>query len=163
MAKLAAKITPHLWFEKGAEEAAKFYASIIPNSRVESVTTMPADTPSGPEGSVKVVELTLAGQPFVLFDAGPLDKFNHAVSFMINCEDQAEIDRYWEALGKDGQYEQCGWLRDKYGLSWQIAPTILEDMMKDKDRARARRVTKAMLEMKKLDIAGLKRAYEGST
>jgi predicted 3-demethylubiquinone-9 3-methyltransferase (glyoxalase superfamily) len=153
------KIVPHLWFEKDADKAAKFYASIFPDSRVDRVTPIPADTPSGPAGSVDVVEFTLAGQPFMAISAGPLDPFNHAISFMVNCADQAEIDRYWDALSAGGTIEQCGWLRDRYGISWQIVPTVLGEMMKDPDRARARRVTEAFLQMKKFDIAALEEAY----
>lgn len=155
------RLVPHLWYSTEAEEAARFYASILPNSRIESVTTMPADTPSGPEGSVKIVEFTLIGQPIVAFSAGPLDPFNHAISFMIECENQAEIDALWEALGKGGTVEQCGWLRDRYGLCWQITPKALGEMMKDKDRAKARRVAEAMMKMVKLDVAELKKAYNG--
>jgi predicted 3-demethylubiquinone-9 3-methyltransferase (glyoxalase superfamily) len=155
------KIVPHLWYSEKAEEAASFYASVIPDSRVDAVTDLPADTPSGPAGSVKIVEFTLAGQPFMAINAGPLDPFNHAVSFVVNCEDQAEIDRLWAALSEGGQIEQCGWVKDRYGLSWQIVPTLLGEMMKDRDRARAKRVAEAMLKMVKLDIAGLRTAYEG--
>lgn len=155
------RLVPHLWYSAEAEEAAKFYVSILPNSRIESVTTMPADTPSGPEGSVRIVEFTLIGQPIVAFSAGPLDPFNHAISFMIECENQAEIDALWEALGKGGTVEQCGWLRDRYGLCWQIAPKALGEMMKDKDRAKAGRVAEAMMKMVKLDVAELKKAYNG--
>jgi predicted 3-demethylubiquinone-9 3-methyltransferase (glyoxalase superfamily) len=155
------KIVPHLWYSEKAAEAAAFYASIIPNSRVDSVTELPADSPSGPAGSVQIVEFTLAGQPFMAINAGPLDPFNHAVSFVVSCEDQAEIDRLWDALSAGGQIEECGWLKDRYGLSWQIVPTVLGEMMKDPDRARAKRVAEAMLKMVKLDIAGLKAAYEG--
>lgn len=155
------RIVPHLWYSEKAEEAAAFYASIIPNSRVDRVTSLPADTPSGPAGSVQVVEFTLAGQPFQAINAGPLDPFNHAVSFVVNCEDQAEIDRLWDALSEGGQIEQCGWLKDRYGLCWQIVPTVLGEMMTDPDRARAKRVAEALLKMVKLDIAGLQAAYEG--
>ncbi len=155
------KIIPNLWYSEKAEEAAAFYASLLPNSKVESVTVLPADTPSGPAGSVKVVEFTLMGQPFMAFSAGPLDAFNHSVSFVIQCDDQAEIDRLWAALSEGGQAEQCGWLKDHYGLYWQIVPAVLGDMMKDKDRARAKRVAEAMLKMIKLDIAELNKAYEG--
>src|SRR5687767_8167443 len=139
------KIIPHLWFNKEAEEAARFYASILPDSRVDSVTVVPAETPSGPEGSVKFVEFTLIGQPFQAISAGPLDPFNHAISFIIECEDQKEIDRYWEALGAGGAYEECGWLRDRYGVAWQIVPRALNDMMKAKDHPAAKRATEAML------------------
>jgi predicted 3-demethylubiquinone-9 3-methyltransferase (glyoxalase superfamily) len=154
-----ANIVPHLWYTDKAEEAAAFYASILPDSKVESVTALPVDTPSGPAGSVKVVEFTLMGQPFMAISAGPLDPFNHAVSFMVMCDDQAKIDRLWAALGQGGTIEQCGWLRDRYGLAWQIVPRILGAMMKDPDRERAKRVAQAMMGMVKLDIAGLKKAY----
>jgi predicted 3-demethylubiquinone-9 3-methyltransferase (glyoxalase superfamily) len=155
------RIIPCLWYNTQAEEAAKFYASILPNSKVESVTSLPAESPSGPPGSVKIVEFTLLGQPFITFSAGPLDDFNHSISFTVECENQAEIDRLWDALGAGGTIEQCGWLRDRYGLCWQITPKILGEMMKDPDRARAKRVAEAMLKMVKLDIAGLKQAYNG--
>lgn len=155
------RIYPSLWYNKEAEEAAKFYASIIPNSKVDSVTALPVDSPSGPAGSVKIVMFTLLGQPFMAFSGGPLDEFNHAVSFTIECESQAEIDRLWEALGKGGAIQQCGWLKDRYGLFWQIVPKILGEMMQDKDVSRARRVAEAMMKMVKLDIAGLQKAYNG--
>jgi predicted 3-demethylubiquinone-9 3-methyltransferase (glyoxalase superfamily) len=155
------KITPHLWYAKEAEEAARFYASIFPDSRVDRVTPLPSDSPSGPAGSVQVVEFTLFGQAFLALSAGPLDPFNHAISFVVSCDDQAELDRYWNALLEGGAPEQCGWLKDKYGVSWQIVPTVLDSMMADPDRDKARRATDAMLKMVKLDIAGLTAAYEG--
>ena len=155
------KIVPHLWYAKEAEEAAAFYASIFPDSRVDRVTALPVDSPSGPEGSVKVVELTLFGQQFMAITAGPLDPFNHAISFVVNCEDQAEVDRYWDALLDGGSAEQCGWLKDRYGVSWQIVPVALGQMMVDPDRERARRVAAAMMKMVKLDVAGLQAAYDG--
>jgi predicted 3-demethylubiquinone-9 3-methyltransferase (glyoxalase superfamily) len=155
------KIVPFLWYTEKAEEAAAFYASLIPNSKVDSVTALPADTPSGPAGSVKVVEFTLMGTPFMAISAGPLDPFNHAVSFIIECDSQAEIDRLWAKLSEGGRTEECGWLQDRYGLYWQITPTVLGKIMKDPDRARAKRATEAMLKMTKLDIAGLERAYNG--
>lgn len=160
MASLA-KITPHLWFTDKAREAAEFYVSLFPNSRIDHAQTIPTETPSGPPGSVEVVDFTLAGQPFSAIAAGPLDPFNHAISFMVNCESQAEIDHYWNALLEGGAAEQCGWLRDRYGVSWQIVPTVLGQMMKDPDRARAKRAMDAMLQMVKLDIAALERAYNG--
>jgi predicted 3-demethylubiquinone-9 3-methyltransferase (glyoxalase superfamily) len=156
-----AKIVPHLWYVDQAEEAARFYASVFPDSRVDAVTPIPADTPSGPAGSVPVVEFTLCGQPFMAIGAGPLDDFNHAISFLVNCEDQAEVDRLWEALSAGGTVEMCGWLKDRYGVSWQIVPEALGRMMKDPDRERARRVTEAMLKMQKIDLAELERAYAG--
>ena len=109
---------------------------------------------------MKVVNFTLAGQSFIAMSAGPLDPFNHAVSFTVNCEDQAEIDRYWKALGEGGTIEECGWLKDKYGVSWQIIPVVLGEMLKDRARSRAKRVAEAMLKMKKIEVAGLKRAYD---
>ncbi len=159
---IRSKIAPHLWFADKAVEAANFYVSLFPDSNVDSVTSIPADTPSGPAGSVEVVEFTLAGQQFMAINAGPLDPFNHAISFLVNCADQAEVDRLWEALSAGGTVEQCGWLKDRYGVSWQIVPAALGEMMRDSDRGRARRVMEAMLGMKKLDIAGLRRAYDGS-
>ena len=157
------KITPFLWYSKEAEEAAKFYASIFPDSRVLRVTAFPSESPSGPPGSVKVVEFVLFGQPFVAMSAGPLDPFNHAVSFVVNCDDQAEVDRYWNALLQGGAAEQCGWLKDRYGLSWQIVPTILGEMMASTDRAKAKRASDAMMKMVKIDIAALKAAFAGTT
>ena len=153
------KIMPSLWYAENAEEAASFYVSLLPDSRIDSVTDLPTDSPSGPAGSVQIVEFTLAGRPFMAMNAGPLDPFNHAVSFVINCAGQAEIDRLWEALSKGGSVEQCGWLKDRYGVSWQIVPTVLSEMMKDSDRARAKRVADAMLNMVKIDNDGLKKAY----
>ncbi len=155
------KIVPSLWYAEAADEAARFYASIFPDSQVDQVTEMPADSPSGPAGSVKLVEFTLVGQPFMAISAGPLDTFNHAISFVVECEDQAEIDRYWEALGRGGEIEQCGWLRDRYGVSWQIVPRALGEMMKAPDREAARRAAEAMLGMKKLDLGSLRRAFRG--
>ena len=155
------KVIPHLWYADKAEEAASFYVSLLPNSRIDSVTALPADTPSGPAGSVQIVEFTLAGQPYLALNAGPLDPFNHAISFVINCDDQAEIDRLWHALSEGGSVEQCGWLKDRYGLSWQIVPRVLGEMMKDRDPARSKRVAEAMLKMVKLDIDGLRKAYDG--
>jgi len=157
------KITPFLWYAKEAEEAAAFYASIFPNSRVVRVSTLPSESPSGPPGSVKVVDFELFGQGFVAMSAGPLDPFNHAVSFVVNCEDQAEVDRYWNALMQGGAAEACGWLKDRYGVSWQIVPTVLFRMMNDPDTAKAKRATDAMLKMVKLDIAVLQAAFDGRT
>jgi predicted 3-demethylubiquinone-9 3-methyltransferase (glyoxalase superfamily) len=157
------KITPFLWYSKEAEEASAFYASVFPDSHITRVTTMPSESPSGPPGSVKVVEFVLFGQPFIAMSAGPLDPFNHAVSFVVNCEDQAEIDRYWSALLDGGSAEQCGWLKDRFGLSWQIVPTVLGEMMGDPDRAKAKRAADAMMKMVKLDIAALQAAYNGTS
>jgi predicted 3-demethylubiquinone-9 3-methyltransferase (glyoxalase superfamily) len=156
------KITPFLWYAKEAEEAAAFYASVFPDSRVTRVTALPTESPSGPAGSVKVVDFTLFGQPFTAMSAGPLDPFNHAVSFVVTCTDQVELDRYWNALlDNGGTAEQCGWLKDRYGLSWQIVPTVMGTMMSDPDRAKAKRAADAMMKMVKFDIAALTAAYEG--
>jgi predicted 3-demethylubiquinone-9 3-methyltransferase (glyoxalase superfamily) len=156
------KIVPHLWYSAEAEEAAAFYASVFPDSRVTRVTALPTDSPSGPAGSVKIVEFELFGQAFMAISAGPLDPFNHAVSFIVNCDDQSEIDRYWNALLDGGTPEQCGWLKDRFGLSWQIAPTVLGRMMTDPDRTKAARVATAMMKMVKFDIAALQAAYSGA-
>jgi predicted 3-demethylubiquinone-9 3-methyltransferase (glyoxalase superfamily) len=161
MATITSKIVPHLWFASGAQEAARFYVSLFPNSRLEASTPVPADTPSGPAGSVQVVEFTLAGQPFLALQAGPLDPFNHAISFVVNCEDQAEVDRLWAAFSDGGTPEQCGWIRDRWGVCWQIVPAGLGQMMKSADRAAAGRAMQAMLGMRKLDVAALRRAFEG--
>ena len=156
------KITPFLWYAKEAEEAAKFYASVFPNSRVVRVTSMPSESPSGPPGSVKVVEFELFGQSFTAMSAGPLEPFTPAVSFVVSCDDQAEVDRYWNALlANGGSAEQCGWLKDRYGLSWQIVPKVLGEMMSDPDRAKAKRAADAMMKMVKLDIAALQAAHRG--
>jgi predicted 3-demethylubiquinone-9 3-methyltransferase (glyoxalase superfamily) len=154
-------IVPHLWYTEHAEEAARFYASVIPDSRVDRVSGILADNPSGPAGSVPVVEFTLAGQPFMAIAAGPLDAFNHAISFMLLCDSQEEIDRLWDALLEGGSAEQCGWLRDRYGLSWQIAPRQLQGWMADTDREAAARTAQAMLQMVKFDIAALEAAHRG--
>jgi predicted 3-demethylubiquinone-9 3-methyltransferase (glyoxalase superfamily) len=154
------KIFTHLWYAKEAEEAAGFYASIFPDSRVDQVTALPSDSPSGPAGSVKVVDFTLLGQRFQAISAGPHHDFNDAISLVVLCDDQQELDRYWDALLTGGGKPQaCGWLIDRFGLRWQIVPVILDRLMVDEDTARAKRVTDAMLKMVKLDIAALERAY----
>lgn len=158
--KIATKIFPHLWYATEAEEAARFYTSIFPDSRVDRVTTMMSESPSGPPGSVKVVDFTLLGQRFQATSAGPHHRFNDAVSMVILCDDQAELDRYWNALLEGGGKEQaCGWLIDRYGLRWQIVPAVLEEMMSEGDPVRAKRVTDALMTMVKIDIAGLEKAY----
>lgn len=154
------RIVPHLWYTDNTVEAAEFYVSIFPDSRVDRVTTLPSDSPSGPAGSVEFVEFTLFGQSFMAISAGPLDPFNHSISLVVNCADQAEIDRYWEALSAGGQPEQCGWLRDRYGVCWQIHPNVLGEMLTDPDRAKAKRASEAMLTMVKFDIAALQAAFE---
>ena len=156
------KITPHLWYTRDADEAARFYASVFPDSRVQRVTALPVESPSGPPGSVKIVEFSLFGQPFMAISAGPLDPFNHAVSFVVSCDSQEEIDRYWNALLEGGQAEQCGWLKDRYGLSWQIVPKVLGEMMSDPDRAKAKRAADAMMKMVKFDIGALEAAAAGA-
>ena len=157
-----AKIYTHLWYAKGADEAAQFYASIFPDSRVDRVTTLASETPSGPAGSVKVVELTLFGQRFQAMTAGPHDEFNDAMSLVVECDDQAELDRYWNALLEGGgRPVACGWLIDRFGVRWQIVPAMLGEWMNDKDPARAKRVSDAFLKMVKFDIAALERAYRG--
>jgi predicted 3-demethylubiquinone-9 3-methyltransferase (glyoxalase superfamily) len=156
------KIVPHIWYAKEAEEAARFYASIFPNSRVDRVTTLPTDSPSGPAGSVAVVEFTLFGQSFMAISAGPHHEFNDAVSFLVNCDSQQEIDRYWDAiLANGGKAVACGWINDKYGLRWQISPTVLGEMLTDKDKAKARRAADEMMKQVKFDIAKLEAAYRG--
>ena len=156
------KIFPFLWYAREAEEAARFYASIFPDSRVDRVTAMQSDSPSGPPGSVKVVDFTLLGRRFQAMTAGPHHEFNDAVSIMVLCDDQAEIDRYWDALLQGGgQPLACGWLIDRFGLRWQIVPAVMEKMMADKDPARSKRATDAMMKMVKFDIAALEKAYRG--
>ena len=157
------KIKPCLWFDGQAEEAANFYVSLLPDSRLDAVHRAPADYPSGKQGDVLTVEFTLAGQKFVGLNGGPEFKFNEAVSFQIFTEDQAETDRLTDALSAVPEAEQCGWVKDRYGLSWQIAPRILIERMADPDRARAKRVMEAMMQMKRIDIAAIERAYESET
>jgi predicted 3-demethylubiquinone-9 3-methyltransferase (glyoxalase superfamily) len=154
------KIYPHLWYAKEAEEAAKLYASIFPNSRVDRVTPLQSESPSGPAGSVKVVDFTLFGQRFQAMSAGPHHDFNDAISMVVMCDDQAELDRYWNALLQGGGKEQaCGWLIDKFGVRWQIVPAKLDELMTDTDKARSKRVTDALMKMVKIDIAALEKAY----
>ncbi len=157
------KITPNLWFDNQAEEAANFYVSIFKNSRIGSIARYgeAAAVISGrPKGSVLTVSFQLDGQEFVALNGGPHFKFTEAISLIVNCESQGEVDELWEKLSKGGEIQQCGWLKDKYGLSWQIVPTILVELLLDKDAAKAERVMKAMLQMKKLDIQQLKQAAQ---
>jgi predicted 3-demethylubiquinone-9 3-methyltransferase (glyoxalase superfamily) len=151
------KITPHLWYDKEAGLAAEFYVSIFPNSRITSRTAL-HNTPSG---DAEVVAFELNGQPFMAISAGPLFKFNESVSFVIKCDTQEEIDYYWGKLSAVPASEQCGWLKDKFGLSWQVVPTIMDKMLTTSDAAKLERVTKAFLQMKKFNIAELERAAEG--
>ena len=154
------KIYTHLWYAREAEEAAKFYASIFPDSRVDGVWTLPTDSPSGPAGAVRVVDFTLFGQRFQAMTAGPHHEFNDAISIVVLCEDQAELDRYWNALLQGGGKPQaCGWLIDRFGVRWQIVPRLLDELMKANDAVRGKRVADAMLKMVKLDIATLQKAY----
>ncbi len=155
------KICPCLWFDGEAEEAANFYVSLLPGSRIEKVQKNNIDGPAGKAGSVLVVEFTLAGQRFMALNGGTRFEYTHAVSFKIDCADQAEVDHLWDRLLADGgQAERCGWLKDRYGVSWQIVPTALVQYLSGADLAGAQRAMQAMLGMVKLDIAGLKRAYE---
>jgi predicted 3-demethylubiquinone-9 3-methyltransferase (glyoxalase superfamily) len=150
------KITPFIWFEKGAKEAANFYVKVFgKRSKVKEVSTI-TDTPSG---TVEVVTLELAGQEFTLMAAGPFRQINEAISFVVNCETQKEVDHFWKSLTRGGEPGQCGWLKDKFGVSWQIVPTILVKLLNDRDPVKANRVMQAMLKMTKIDIAALKTAY----
>lgn len=155
------KVTQHLWFEKDMEAAIGFYTSLIPGSSVHWISGLPADTPSGPAGSVRIASFTLGDQRYMAIEAGPLDPFNHSFSIMVECETQGDLDRLWDALKDGGSVEQCGWLRDRWGLSWQIAPTRLGELMSDPDQEKVKRVTEAMLKMVKLDIAPLEAAAAG--
>jgi predicted 3-demethylubiquinone-9 3-methyltransferase (glyoxalase superfamily) len=164
MAIVAQKITPCLWFDNEAEEAAKFYVSIFKNSKLGAVSRYGKEgfeIHGRKEGTVMTAEFEIDGLKFVGLNGGPLFKFSEAISFQIMCEDQKEIDYFWSKLTAGGQEGPCGWLKDKFGLSWQVVPTVLIDMLKDPDTAKSQRVTKAFLQMKKFDIAALKRAYEG--
>ena len=154
------KITPFLWFDNQAEEAANFYVSIFKDSKMIGCSRY-GDTGPGPKGSVMVAEFELNGQRFSALNGGPTFKFTEAISMLVNCESQEEVDYFWEKLSEGGQEVECGWLKDKYGLSWQVTPTKLLEYIKDPDQAKADRVMAAMMTMKKIDIAALDRAYEG--
>ena len=156
------KIAPCLWFDDKAEEAARFYVSLLPDSRIDKVQKNVGDGPSGKAGSVLMVQFTLAGQRFLALNGGMKMEYTHAISFHIDCADQAEVDRLWNGLSKGGAEVQCGWLKDRYGVSWQIVPSILPKLLGDPDPARAKRVMDAMMKMIKIDIAGLQKAYEGA-
>lgn len=155
------KVTPCLWFDGQAEAAARHYVSLLPDSRIERVLRSPAETPSGPAGMVLVVAFTLAGNRFTALNGGPQFPFTEAVSLEIACEDQAEVDRLWAALSDGGSTGPCGWLKDRWGLSWQIVPIRLHELLADADPQRARRAMEAMLTMGKLDIAALESAAAG--
>jgi len=159
------KISPCLWFDDKAEEAAKFYTSVFKDSKIGDVTRYGKEgyeIHGKEEGTVMTVEFEIEGQKFLALNGGPIFKFNEAISFQVYCETQEEVDYHWEKLseGGDEKAQQCGWLKDKYGVSWQIVPTILMKMLKDKDSEKSQRVMKAMLQMHKLDISTLKKAYE---
>jgi predicted 3-demethylubiquinone-9 3-methyltransferase (glyoxalase superfamily) len=153
------KITPFLWFDNQAEEAMNFYVSIFKNSKTGTITRYGEGAPVA-KGTVMTASFQLDGQDFMALNGGPLFKFTEAVSFFVNCETQEEVDELWEKLSAGGEPGRCGWLKDKYGLSWQIIPSVLGELMRDKDPEKSKRVMQAMLQMNKLDIAGLKRAYE---
>jgi predicted 3-demethylubiquinone-9 3-methyltransferase (glyoxalase superfamily) len=150
-------VTPFLWFDGQAEEAAAFYVALFPGSRIVNVTRC-GDAGPGPKGSAMTVSFELAGRPFIALNGGPHFKFNEAVSFSVSCSTQEEVDRYWAALTDGGQESRCGWLKDRWGLSWQVIPTALGEMLSDPDPARSRPTMEAMLQMKKIDIAALRRA-----
>lgn len=155
-------IAPCLWFEGDAEEAIDFYVSVFPNSRIDRKAPGAIDWPGGQAGDVLIIEFTLAGQAYQALNGGPNDAFNDRVSLSVLCEDQAEVDRYWEALTADGGKPiMCGWLQDKYGVRWQIVPRAFFEMMQDDDPAKSKRVTEAMMGMIKLDLAELEQAYAG--
>jgi predicted 3-demethylubiquinone-9 3-methyltransferase (glyoxalase superfamily) len=158
MSKSLHKITPFLWFDHEAEEAARFYTTVFENSRIEAVTRYGESGP-GPKGSVMTVAFELDGQKFVALNGGPAFKFTEAISFVVNCENQQEVDEMWEKLSSGGKEIECGWLKDRYGLCWQIVPAVFFEMMQDPDAERKERVIRAMFQMKKFDIAGLEAAY----
>ncbi len=158
------KITPCQWFDSQAEEAVRFYTSIIKNSKMGTITRYDDETAMAarmPVGSVMTVTFQIEGQEFLALNGGPIFQFTPAVSFIINCDNQTEIDTYWEKLSEGGMQDQCGWLKDKYGLSWQVVPRVMEEMLSSKDPEKTKRVMKAMMPMKKLDIKTLQEAYEG--
>lgn len=158
------KITPHLWFDNNAEEAAKFYTSIFKNSKIIDITyygKSAAEVSGKPKGTIMTVRFVLEGQQFMALNGGPIFKFSPAISFLVSCETQEEVDDLWEKLSEGGEIEQCGWLKDKFGVSWQIVPNILSQMVQEKDTMKLERVINAMLQMKKLDIQGLNNAYAG--
>jgi len=154
------KITPFLWFNDNAEEAVKFYVSLFKNSKIETIARY-GDAGPGPKGTVMSLTFQLEGQEFMALNGGPVFTFSPAISFFVDCETQEEIDMLWEKLSEGGEKQQCGWLRDRFGITWQIVPSILGKLTNDKDPEKSKRVVQAMLQMHKLDIAGLQRAYDG--
>jgi predicted 3-demethylubiquinone-9 3-methyltransferase (glyoxalase superfamily) len=161
MSAFAQKLIPSLWFEKDGEEAANFYVSLLPNSRIETLIHAPADFPDGRAGQVLTVEVTLAGQRYTILNGGPHFKLSEAFSIQIMCDDQAEVDRLFAALSAEPDSGQCGWVKDRWGLSWQIVPRRMIELMTEGDAAQKQRVFDAMMQMKKLDIAGLEAAAKG--
>ena len=156
-----ARITPMLWFDAQAEEAANFYVGVFPNSRVTKIARN-GEAGAGPKGTVLVASFELDGQPFTALNGGPLFKFTEAISLVVNCADQAEVDRYWDALQQGGgRPKECGWLEDRYGLSWQVVPTEVMDMIADGDAAKAERAMHAVWQMVKIDLDAVRRAYHG--
>ncbi len=153
------EISTMLWFDSRAEEAANFYTSIFRNSKIRNIARYPEGSP-GPVGTVMTVAFELDGRPFTALNGGPLFKFNEAISFVVHCESQAEVDDFWGKLSEGGAESQCGWLKDKFGVSWQIVPNVLLEMLQDKDPRKSKRVMQAMLQMHKLDIQALQQAYE---
>ena len=154
------KITPCLWFDTEGEEAARFYTSVFPNSRIVDIARYGSAGPR-PEGTVMTVSFELDGQSFVALNGGPEFTFNEAISFQVSCKTQDEVDAFWSKLSEGGEEGPCGWLKDRFGLSWQIVPTVLPELLTDPDREKSQRVMKAMLQMGKIEIEPLKRAYEG--
>lgn len=155
------KVISFLWFAEGARQAVEFYVSLVPNSSIGEITSVPSETPSGPAGSVEIVQFTLGDQNFIAMQAGPFEQFNHAFSVQVICEDQAELDRIWDGfLANGGTAEQCGWLRDRWGLSWQIVPKALPEMMSGQRKGNAKKMTEAMMQMVKIDIATLEKAFQ---
>ena len=155
------KVISFLWFAESAREAVEFYVSLVPDSSIGDITTVPSETPSGPPGSVEIVEFTLGDQNFIAMQAGPFEQFNHAFSVQVVCENQAELDRIWDGfLANGGTAEHCGWLRDRWGLSWQIVPKALAEMMSGTRKGNAKKMTEAMLQMIKIDVATLEQAFQ---
>lgn len=154
------KITPFLWFDNQAEEAMNFYVGVFENSKVGNVTRY-GDAGPGPKGSVMTASFELEGQQFTALNGGPHFKFTEAISFFVSCQTQAEVDELWDKLSEGGQTQQCGWLKDKFGLSWQIIPSVLVELISAPDPQKSQRVMEAMLQMTKIDIARLRQAYEG--
>lgn len=156
------KISPCLWFKADAEQAVTFYVSLLPDSRIDHVQRNTVETPAGPAGSVLAIDFTLAGRSFVALNGGVVMEYGHAVSFHIDCDDQAEVDRLWTALSDGGEEEQCGWLRDRYGVPWQVVPKLMRKLLGDPDRERSGRAMQAMMQMVKIDCAALQAAFDGA-